>query len=56
MKCTCILYHCSVPSDDSSEKFAYNIYGAAVSEVELDVLTGQSEILRVDILYDCGMR
>ena len=34
----------------------YNSYGAAVSEVEVDVLTGQTQILRVDILYDCGER
>ena len=35
---------------------AYNAYGAAVSEVEVDVLTGEIQILRVDILYDCGNR
>ena len=34
----------------------YNAYGAAVSEVEVDVLTGEVQILRVDILYDCGQR
>ncbi len=26
----------------------------AVSEVSVDVLTGQTQIERVDILYDCG--
>ena len=35
---------------------AYNPYGVTVSEVEVDVLTGETEILRVDILYDCGQR
>ena len=35
---------------------AYNIYGATCTEVELDVLTGEREILRTDILNDCGQR
>ncbi|XP_025084736.1 xanthine dehydrogenase-like [Pomacea canaliculata] len=34
--------------------FNYNVYAAAVTEVELDVLTGQTQINRVDMLYDCG--
>ncbi|PVD33600.1 hypothetical protein C0Q70_04857 [Pomacea canaliculata] len=32
----------------------YSVYTAAVAEAELDVLTGQSQLNRVDILYDCG--
>ncbi|XP_025084733.1 xanthine dehydrogenase-like [Pomacea canaliculata] len=32
----------------------YDVYMAAVAEAELDVLTGQFQINRVDILYDCG--
>ncbi|XP_050236886.1 abscisic-aldehyde oxidase-like isoform X2 [Mercurialis annua] len=32
----------------------YLNYGAAVSEVEVDLLTGQTTIVRSDILYDCG--
>ncbi|KAL2510966.1 Benzaldehyde dehydrogenase (NAD(+)) [Abeliophyllum distichum] len=32
----------------------YLNYGAAVSEVELNVLTGETTILRADIVYDCG--
>ncbi|XP_025087515.1 xanthine dehydrogenase-like [Pomacea canaliculata] len=32
----------------------YNVYGAAVTEAEIDVLTGQSQLLRCDILFDCG--
>jgi len=34
--------------------FAYFNYGAAVSEVELDCLTGDYHILRTDILMDVG--
>jgi len=34
--------------------FLYFAYGAAVSEVEIDCLTGESRIARVDILYDAG--
>ncbi|XP_023931920.1 indole-3-acetaldehyde oxidase-like, partial [Lingula anatina] len=32
----------------------YFVYAAACSEVELDVLTGETVALRTDILYDCG--
>nr|UOL49143.1 aldehyde oxidase/xanthine dehydrogenase [Chelidonium majus] len=32
----------------------YLNYGAAVSEVEIDLLTGATTILRTDIVYDCG--
>jgi len=34
--------------------FYYFAYGAAVSEVELDTLTGENRILRTDILHDVG--
>ena len=34
--------------------FFYYAYGAAVSEVSLDVLTGETQLLRVDILHDAG--
>ncbi|KAL5509791.1 hypothetical protein EMCRGX_G005217 [Ephydatia muelleri] len=34
--------------------FAYFSYGATCAEVELDVLTGETQVIRVDILYDCG--
>ncbi len=34
--------------------FFYFAYGAAVSEVAIDTLTGESRLLRVDILHDVG--
>jgi xanthine dehydrogenase large subunit len=34
--------------------FYYFAWGAAVSEVALDTLTGESKLLRVDILHDVG--
>ncbi len=38
----------------SGRPFFYCAYGAAVSEVAIDVLTGENRILRVDILHDVG--
>ncbi|KAL7113652.1 hypothetical protein ACP275_04G073300 [Erythranthe tilingii] len=40
-----------VPDSSSSR---YLNYGAAVSEVEVNILTGETRILRTDIVYDCG--
>ncbi len=34
--------------------FLYFAYGAAISEVEIDTLTGENRIRRVDILHDAG--
>ena len=34
--------------------FYYYAYGVAVSEVIVDLLTGEYRLLRVDILHDCG--
>ncbi|CAI9105911.1 OLC1v1004938C1 [Oldenlandia corymbosa var. corymbosa] len=33
---------------------SYLTYGAAISEVEINTLTGETKILRADIAYDCG--
>ncbi len=38
----------------SGRPFFYFAYGAAVTEVVVDTLTGESRILRVDIVHDCG--
>ncbi len=36
------------------EKLQYCVFGAAVSEVEVDVLTGERHIVRSDVLFDVG--
>jgi xanthine dehydrogenase large subunit len=36
------------------EPFYYFAYGAAVSEVAIDTLTGESRLLRADLLHDAG--
>ena len=38
----------------SGRPFLYFAWGAAVTEVIVDTLTGEHRILRVDILHDCG--
>ena len=38
----------------SGRPFFYFAYGAAVTEVVVDTLTGENRILRADILHDCG--
>ncbi|KAL2665610.1 hypothetical protein AAZV13_02G232500 [Glycine max] len=40
-----------VPGNNS---IRYINYGAAVSEVEIDLLTGETRCLQTDIIYDCG--
>ncbi|XP_055817941.1 abscisic-aldehyde oxidase-like [Solanum dulcamara] len=37
-----------------SGSMSYLNFGAAVSEVEIDILTGETTILQSDIIYDCG--
>ncbi|KAG7595822.1 Aldehyde oxidase/xanthine dehydrogenase molybdopterin binding domain superfamily [Arabidopsis suecica] len=39
------------PESSSAE---YLNYGVGASEVEVDLVTGRTEILRSDIIYDCG--
>ena len=34
--------------------FNYFVYASAVTMVEVDLLTGQTQVLRTDIVYDCG--
>jgi xanthine dehydrogenase/oxidase len=48
--------HYEGPSERNprGKPFLYFVYSAAVTEVEIDVLTGEFTILRADILYDSG--
>jgi xanthine dehydrogenase large subunit len=39
---------------NTGRPFFYFAYGAAVSEVAIDTLTGETQLLRVDILHDVG--
>ena len=38
----------------SGRPFFYYAYGAAVTEVVVDTLTGENRVLRADLLHDCG--
>lgn len=42
------------PRTRSGRRYLYFAYGAAVSEVAIDTLTGETRLLRVDILHDAG--
>jgi xanthine dehydrogenase large subunit len=42
------------PATLRGKPFHYYVYGAAVSEVEVDAFTGDCRLLRVDILEDAG--
>ena len=44
----------SVKSWDHDLAVSGNGYGASVAQVELDVLTGEVQVLSADLLYDCG--
>ena len=38
----------------SSKPLKYTSFGAACSEVEVDLLTGEKTILQSDLYFDCG--
>src|SRR5262249_2894920 len=38
----------------SGRRFYYFVYGAAAAEVVVDTLTGESRVLRAELLQDCG--
>ena len=57
--CVCVIH--GIPylysvSEKTDQSYHYNCYGCVVTEVEVDTLTGETSILRADILYDCGDR
>jgi len=43
------------PNPPNCGPYHYNSHIVACTEVELDVLTGEIQIIRSDILYDCGI-
>lgn len=38
----------------SSKPLKYTSFGAACSEVEVDLLTGEKTVLQSDLYFDCG--
>ena len=42
------------PKTRTGRRFSYFAYGAAVSEVAIDTLTGENRLVRADILHDVG--
>jgi xanthine dehydrogenase large subunit len=42
------------PATMTGSPFYYFVYGAAVAEVAIDTLTGESRVLRADLVEDCG--
>ena len=41
-------------ASNSGRPFYYFVYGAAAAEVAIDALTGESRVLRVELIQDCG--
>eukprot|EP00039_Didymoeca_costata_P013650 m.211254 g.211254 ORF g.211254 m.211254 type:complete len:1324 (+) comp15833_c0_seq4:23-3994(+) len=41
-------------SVQTSEPFHYNSYGILATEVEIDLLTGETSVLSTSMLFDCG--
>jgi xanthine dehydrogenase/oxidase len=48
----CAHYMMEVEKD---KYFGYQVWGVAVTEVEVDILTGEKRIVRVDLLEDAGL-
>ena len=42
------------PKDETNYNFTGYTYSAAIAEVEVDVLTGETTVLQADIVYDMG--
>src|SRR4029078_12353954 len=39
---------------NTGRPFYYFVYGAAAAEVAIDTLTGESRVLRAELIQDCG--
>jgi xanthine dehydrogenase/oxidase len=42
------------PATNTGHPFSYHTYGSAVSEIEIDCLTGDHQVIRTDIVMDLG--
>ena len=42
-------------SEEKDNYPGYNIWGVALTEVEVDILTGEMYVVRVDIINDAGL-
>lgn len=51
------LFACSQPFSklDGNDLFDYFVYASACAEVEVDILTGEINILNAELVYDCGI-
>lgn len=48
------MYHTRTDPVTIRDFYTYDIEAASCSEVLVDVLTGETQVTRTDILYDCG--
>lgn len=51
---TALQFHPEVTSPEQNYEFTGFTYSAAIAEVEVDVLTGETTVLRADIVYGMG--
>ena len=54
MNCDLTAMYLQRPSEKMTDFMTYDVEAVACSEVLIDVLTGETQVLRSDILYDCG--
>ncbi|KAK2961419.1 Xanthine dehydrogenase [Blattamonas nauphoetae] len=46
--------HYATPTLAEGHPFAYFVFGGSVGEVEINTLNGNTKVIRVDAVYDCG--
>lgn len=49
-----LFFHPTTKNPETNYNFTGYTYSAAIAEVEVDVLTGETTVLRADIVYDMG--